>query len=223
MHITHLSSLFPLQGQSVVDIGAGDGIYSRDLHDAGAHVTAVEVDAQKVASARAALPADIDVRLGTAEALPVSAASQTLACFFFSLHHVPADCHAAAFDEAYRVLRPGGRLHVVEPYPHGSMFDVVRLVEDETAVRTHSHKVLNRLGDNPRFDLADKTDYVLTREFPTFDFFVAKIVQADPDRSATFPSVAGEMRRAYDAAVDMRDGRCLLHQPCAAFHFTLDK
>ena len=33
--------------------------------------------------------------------------------------------------EITRVVKPGGRLHIVEPFPYGSMFDVVRMIEEE--------------------------------------------------------------------------------------------
>ncbi|NHX27683.1 class I SAM-dependent methyltransferase, partial [Escherichia coli] len=66
-HIEHLKSLYPLQGLHVVDVGAGDGIYSRQLHAAGAQVTAIEIDPGKVAKAKENLPNSIQVKLGAAE------------------------------------------------------------------------------------------------------------------------------------------------------------
>lgn len=218
-HITHLRSICPLADRTVVDIGAGDGVYSKQLHSEGAQVTAIEIDPEKVSNARSNLAPDINVMLGAAEELPLGSNSQQLACLFFSLHHVPADLHAQAFDEVCRVLEPGGRLHVVEPYPYGTMFDVVRMVEDETDVRAKSHDVLNRLETDRRYRLLDKHDYVLTREYPTFDFFVDKIVRPDPDRSAAYEKVAAEMQTIYDRVVESSDGRKVLHQPCAAYHF----
>ncbi len=221
-HIEFLKSLFDPRGKAVADIGAGDGVYSRQLEQEGAVVTALEVDPDKIAKAKASLPASITIRLGRAEALPLQNETQDLACMFFSLHHVPIDVQPAAFDEICRVIKPGGRLHVVEPYPHGSMFDIVRLVEDETFVRTNSHKVLDQLGSDDRFDLVDSKDYVLTREFPSFDFFVGKIVRSDPDRMAAFGQVAAQMERTYDRVIEEVDGARVLHQPCAAYHFTVN-
>ncbi|MEX0347480.1 MAG: class I SAM-dependent methyltransferase [Rhizobiaceae bacterium] len=220
-HIEFLKSLFDLRGKAVADVGAGDGVYSRQLEQEGARVTALEVDPAKIARAKANLPAGITVKLGRAEALPLEDATQDLACMFFSLHHVPIEVQPAAFDEICRVIKPGGRLHIVEPYPDGSMFDVVRLVEDETFVRTNSHKLLGQLGNDDRFDLVANKDYVLTREFPSFDFFVGKIVHPDPDRMAAFGRVADEMERTYDRVIEAADGARVLHQPCAAYHFTV--
>ena len=221
-HIEYLKSIFSLEGQPVVDVGAGDGVYSRQLHEEGADVTAVEIEAQMVAKAKALLPADIDVRLGSAEQLPLEDTSQQLVCFFFSLHHVPMDLQDAAFSEVCRVSQPGARLHVVEPYPYGTMFEVVRMVEDETLVRTNSHKVLGQLELNPRFSLHSKHEYVLTREYPFFDHFVEKIVRSDPDRLEAFAHVSEEMERTFNRVIEESGGARVLHQPCAAYHFAVD-
>ncbi|MEV8467934.1 class I SAM-dependent methyltransferase [Fluviibacterium sp. DFM31] len=221
-HIDVLTSLIDLPRKRVLDIGAGDGSYSRDLEAAGAVVSAIEVDPEKVARARASLSPRADVRLGRAEALPFADRSHDLACLFFSLHHVPMEVQDTALAEVRRILRPGGRLHVVEPYPHGTMFDVVRMVEDETVVRTHSHHLLDQLGARAGFQKIAQRDYVLSRDFPTFDDLLNKIVRPDPARTAAFETVAPEMEATYRRVAEDRGGQCLLHQPCAAYHFSVE-
>jgi SAM-dependent methyltransferase len=218
-HVEYLRSLVNLRGKTVVDVGAGDGGFSLKLALEGATVTPVEVDSAKVAKIRANLPGGVEVVLGRAEELPLKSQSQDLACMFFSLHHVPESGQSAAFNEILRVLKPGGRLHVVEPYPYGTMFDVVRMVEDETRVRTHSHDILSRLGEAAEFRLVARQEYVLTREYPSFDIFVDKIVNSDADRRKVFPAVAGTMEDTYNRVVEVVDGVRVLHQPCAAYHF----
>ncbi len=101
------------------------------------------------------------------------------------------------------------------------MFDVVRLVEDETAARTHSHKILSQLGQGNKFRLLARNDYVLTRQYPSFDAFLDKIVRPDPERSKAFPRVADGMRHTFDQVVEEVDGVPVLHQPCAAYHFEI--
>ena len=220
-HLEHLKSLCPLEGLHVVDVGAGDGVYSRQLDAAGANVTAIEIDPGKVAKAREILPKSINFNLGAAEDLPLITASQDLACLFFSLHHVPSERQSAGFGEIRRVLRSKGRLHIVEPYPYGTMFDVVRMVEDETIVRTNSHQLLNRLDGEHGFSLGKKREYVLTREYPTFEFFLKKIVLPDPDRTRAYEALDSEMADTFNKVKETLDGRVVLHQPCAAYHFSV--
>lgn len=220
-HLDYLRSVYELAGRNVADIGAGDGTFSRQLDQAGAIVTGIEIDSAKVEIASRQLPIGISMQVGRAESLPLDDNSIDLACFFFSFHHVPIDVQDHALAEVKRILKPSGRLHVVEPFPHGSMFDVVRFVEDETEVRTNSHKVLSGLGEGGDFNLVANTEYVLTREYPDFEFFVSKIVQPDPDRSAIFPSVMDKMKHTYLSVSSEQDGKRVLHQPCAAYHFEL--
>ena len=191
-HIEYLNSVYNLSNRAVLDVGAGDGTFSRLLEQVGANVTGIEIDQDLVDTARASLPEHISLLVGRAEALPVDDSSQDIACFFFSFHHVPMNVQERALAEIRRVLKPGGRLHVVEPFPYGSMFDVVRMVEDETHVRTHSHRLMADLGARPEFNLLARKEYTLTREYPDFEIFLNKIVRSNPDRMAKFPTV--EMR-----------------------------
>lgn len=218
-HIPYLQSIYPLAGVSAVDIGAGEGTFSRQLAAEGAKVTAIEIDADKVAWARAHLPADITVKRGVAEKLPLPDASQDLCCMFFSLHHVPKEAQDTAFAEILRVTKPAGRLHIVEPFAYGTMFDVVRFVEDETEVRTHSHAILPQLPTRLPLRLVAHEDYTLTRAFDSFDDFAEQIIRIDPARMEVFPDVADEMRAAYENAVEEEAGGRVLRQPCAAYHF----
>lgn len=221
MHIDHLKSLRPLQGLIITDVGAGDGVYSRELDAAGATVTAIEVDPIKVAKALTGLPRTIDVKLGAAEDLPLGDKSQDLVCLFFSLHHVPSNVQSEALEEFHRVLKPTGRLHIVEPHPYGTMFDVVRLVEDETEVRTNSHALLTGLDGRHGFQLVDMKQYVLTREYPTFEFFVDKIILPDPERRQAYEANSAYIEDTFNRVKESRDGRIVLHQPCTAYHFSL--
>jgi SAM-dependent methyltransferase len=58
----------------------------------------------------------VEVRDGTLEALPLDDGSLDVALIFLVLHHVVEPARALA--EAARVLRPGGRLLVVDMTPH---------------------------------------------------------------------------------------------------------
>jgi ubiquinone/menaquinone biosynthesis C-methylase UbiE len=220
-HLDYLRSIYDFSGRTVADIGAGDGTYSKQLHQAGAEVIAIEVDTAKVETARKNLPDDIKMKVGKAEDLPIATGSIDLACFFFSFHHVPMDVQSLALEEVKRILRPAARLHVVEPFPYGSMFEVVRHVEDETEVRTNSHNILSHLGVRGDFKLVATSKYVLDREYPDFDYLVSKIVSPDSNRAAIFPSVRDEMEQTYLSLISEQPGKHVLHQPCAAYHFEI--
>jgi len=90
-----------------LEIGVGTGLVAAAL--AGQHgVPAVGVDLSPAMLARAHARLGARVALGDARRLPVRAASVDNALFVAALHAI-VDL-AAAFAEAHRVVRPGGRV-----------------------------------------------------------------------------------------------------------------
>src|SRR3954447_23970558 len=85
---------------------------------------------------------------GGAQALPLEDASADVVVFANSLHHVPGDLLDAALGEAARVLRPGGLLYLPEPVAEGPYFELVRAVDDETAVRAAAHAAIGRAAEH---------------------------------------------------------------------------
>jgi ubiquinone/menaquinone biosynthesis C-methylase UbiE/DNA-binding transcriptional ArsR family regulator len=102
----------------VGDFGCGTGAIAAAL---AAHVgRVIGVDASmemlEAAARRLASCANVDLRRGSLEALPIEDDTLDAATFVLVLHHLPAP--ALALAEARRVLRPGGRLLIVDMTPH---------------------------------------------------------------------------------------------------------
>ena len=150
-HMDHLTSLIDLAGISVVDVGAGDGKFARAFARRGARVTGIEIDESKVEIAKQAAHEHVRILLGRGEDLPLEDGSADLVCFMFSFHHVPDGLQEGAIAEAFRVLKPKARLHVLEPRPGGPMSEVLAPLDDETEVRTKSQARLDRLADHGAF------------------------------------------------------------------------
>ncbi len=105
-------------GGAVLELGCGTGA-GFAAYPAGAFVTALEPDAAfRRAAARAARDASarIEVRAGDARRLPFPDASFDAVLGALVLCSV--DPPGRALAEAYRVLRPGGRLHLLEHVRH---------------------------------------------------------------------------------------------------------
>jgi ubiquinone/menaquinone biosynthesis C-methylase UbiE len=104
---------------AVGDLGCGTGQVSAVLAPFVGSVVAVDNSAAMLDAARERLAAapNVEARLGDLEALPIEDASLDAAVLVLVLPYVeqPADVIA----EAARVLRPAGRLLVVDMMPHG--------------------------------------------------------------------------------------------------------
>lgn len=114
-------------GGDVLEIGIGTGL-SLPAYPPTCRLTGVDLSEQMLNRARArARDAGgiIDLRIGDAQALDFPDASFDTVVFSLSLCSIPDD--RAAIREAYRVLRPGGRVVAIEHV--GSDKRVVRLIQ----------------------------------------------------------------------------------------------
>jgi ubiquinone/menaquinone biosynthesis C-methylase UbiE len=116
----HLAALAAFAGAAwtVGDLGCGTGQVSAALAPFVGRVIAVDASAAMLQAARKRLHEfeNVDLRRGELEALPVDDARLDAAMLMLVLHHVPEPARALA--EVARVLKPGGRLVVVDMLPH---------------------------------------------------------------------------------------------------------
>ena len=113
----------PLAGRSVLDLGAGTGVASEVLAQAGARPVALDLALEMLAHRRAERPPSV---CGDARALPFRDSAFDAVVAAFSLNHVP-DLEVAVA-EAHRVIRPGGLL-LASTFPSGAEHPAKATVE----------------------------------------------------------------------------------------------
>ncbi|TDW78037.1 methyltransferase domain-containing protein [Kribbella pratensis] len=108
-----LDQLAPTAGETAVDVGSGTGEDVVALHELGARAVGVEPSPGLRAEAvRRAAGADVEYVDGHAEALPFEDESVDVLRSERVLQHV--DDPAAVVEEMARVLRPGGRIVLID-------------------------------------------------------------------------------------------------------------
>lgn len=102
----------------VADLGCGTGALSATLAPFVRKVIAIDASAAMLAAARRRLDgaANVEIKQGDLESLPIERDKVDVAVLSLVLHHVAEPLKALG--EAARVLRPDGRLIVVDMMPH---------------------------------------------------------------------------------------------------------
>jgi ArsR family transcriptional regulator len=116
----HLHALLGLLDRRAVvgDLGCGTGQLSALVAPHVREVIAVDGSPEMLQAARERFSGatNVDLRLGTLEALPIDHAQLDIAMLGLVLHHVPDP--GVALTEAARVLKPGGRVLIIDMLPH---------------------------------------------------------------------------------------------------------
>jgi len=103
---------FPKTG-TVLDLGAGQGQDSRFFAEHGYMVTSTDLEDEVLELGRAKINKELAdkiklQRVDLREELPFDTASFDVVYAYLSLHYFPYDITKRAFEEIYRVLKPGG-------------------------------------------------------------------------------------------------------------------
>ncbi|ODS54863.1 MAG: hypothetical protein ABS36_10400 [Acidobacteria bacterium SCN 69-37] len=169
----------------VGDLGCGTGPVLPLLASSVRRVIGVDGSDEMLAAARGrtAHLANVDLRRGSLEALPIDDHALDAVVMMLVLHHLPSP--AAALTEAARVLKPGGRLLLVDMTPHereayrqqmghvwlGFDADQVRRLCDQSGL------VLRRLTEIvPNADAKGPTLFAATAVKPAADSFASSVV-----------------------------------------------
>jgi demethylmenaquinone methyltransferase/2-methoxy-6-polyprenyl-1,4-benzoquinol methylase len=114
-----VAAIDPRPGQRVLDVATGTGLVAAELAASGADVVGLDQSEEMLAVARGRLGAQVTLLRGEAERLPFADAEFDALTFTYLLRYV--DDRAATMRELARVVRPGGRIGMVEfGVPHAA-------------------------------------------------------------------------------------------------------
>ena len=216
VHIKYLEHFVDLPGAVVVDVGCRDGSLVRLLAEHKAKligITTEDINPGPAGESISFLP-------GSGGPLPLDSSSIDLVVYIFSFHHIPAESQKDALIDAHRILRPGGRLHVVEPSSEGAYFEILKLMDDQTEARAKAMEAISSawtLGLKPIM----AGSYIHVERFDNFDDFRSKVIAISPARATAFQVNERAVRAAFaHHGIVEDDGRILFRQPCRMYHFS---
>ncbi len=104
----------PRQGMEVLDVGCGTGIQLASYQRAGCRVTGIDASPAMLEVARRRLGQRASLELGDAAAMPYADRAFDLVMAATALHEMPEGVRSAALGEMKRVLRPDGRMLLID-------------------------------------------------------------------------------------------------------------
>ena len=177
--LSFLTSLIPIARTRVLEIGCGDGEFSRRLlREGGAQsVVGLDTDSTHRATTLEAAPMlGLTLRHAGAEAIPLEDGSVDVAVMLKSLHHVPVPLLDAALMEVRRILSDRGHVYVSEPLYAGEFNEVMRLFHDEGTERAAAYAALRRAEQSGAWDPVCEVIFDTALEFHNFDHFMERMV-----------------------------------------------
>lgn len=139
----------------ILEIGAGDGEFTKNILDIKGEIVATDVTPAVVERGRKSIKAkNLKFKVEDAEKLSFKEGTFDIVCGISILHHIVTE---KALEEAYRVLKKGGRLFFTEPNllnPHifiglhtPGLREKMEYSPDETAlIRWRIAKILKKIG-----------------------------------------------------------------------------
>jgi ubiquinone/menaquinone biosynthesis C-methylase UbiE len=114
-----LNTLKPQPDSSILDVGCGTGILLQQLLQLGQglNLQGVDIAPEMVKVAQTKLGQSVEIRQGSANRLPFDANSFDAVTCATSFHHYPNPDNALR--EMLRVLKPGGKLVLLDPFTNG--------------------------------------------------------------------------------------------------------
>jgi ubiquinone/menaquinone biosynthesis C-methylase UbiE/predicted transcriptional regulator len=161
---------------TIADLGAGEGTLSLMLAQRGERVIAVD-SSEKMVEYGAGVAerhgiGNLEYRLGDLEDLPIGNGEVDLALFHQSLHH--ALHPQRAIEEAWRVLRSGGRIAILDLVKHG--FEEARELYADVWLGFSKVELLGFLR-NAQFHSIEVTPVDRESEPPHFEIVLAIAVK----------------------------------------------
>jgi ubiquinone/menaquinone biosynthesis C-methylase UbiE len=196
-----LARRIALSDAAVLDVGSGDGAFTRELTRRGAQVTGLECSQAQLALCHEAPPVgDERYVAGVGEALPFPDDQFDATVFRASLHHVPPARMTDALREACRVTRPGGELFVFEPLAEGAWFEMMRLVDDETEVRRLAQQAIAGAVAAGWLRRLETQTLVAESVYPDLEAVRRRTTAIEAGREALFYACRDELERRFQAA-----------------------
>jgi ubiquinone/menaquinone biosynthesis C-methylase UbiE len=206
--------LLTLEGRSVLDVGCGEGRFTRILAAKAADTTGIDINRESLDRAQAITKEEglkVTWINAHAEDMPFDDARFNVVVFSNSLHHVARSMMDRAIEEAGRVLITGGLLYAMEPVAEGIYFEATRMVNDERAVRDLAKAAIDHAA-GAQFEPLTEVTYRAKRVFESFEEWRDDQSRRSEKRRKIFEANETAIRASFLNGAREEDGKLCFDQ-----------
>ena len=170
--------------EAIIDVGCGTGELVRWMASQG--ITAIGIDVKEmIEKARGySKKKNEEYIIGTGQHLPFDNNSTNAITFIASFHHIPSPQMKQALKECYRILKPKGKVIIIEPIAvKESYYEITRLVEDEAGIQNYAYEILKKSNEADLVFIREEIFYV-ERSFHDYINLLNVFVDSESEKKA---------------------------------------
>ncbi len=191
----------PIEGRLILELGCGQAWVTRQLAEQFQPQKIIATEVDHIQHRKNLLIDDlpqVEFREGGAESIDLEDGTVDSVLMLKSLHHVPVPLMGQALSEIARVLKPGGLAYISEPVYAGDFNEILRLFNDEQAVRQAAFEALQACVAEGTLTLVGETFFNAPGHFRDFDEFDRRMIQVTHTDHQIDATLRQRIREAFD-------------------------
>ena len=177
-----LKEHLPYKDGLVIDVGCGTGELVRWMVSQGIKAIGLDVEKMVNKAIESSKTKNEEYKIGVGEHLPFDNNFASTITYIASFHHIPSTNMMLALKECTRVLKPNGKMIVIEPISQNqSYYEITRLVEDEAEIQNYAYEILKR-SDEAGLSFVKEETFYLERSFQDYINLLNIFVDSDEER-----------------------------------------
>jgi len=186
-----------LDGLNILDIGCGIGEECRTFVAHGASATGIDPNPKVIEQAKDK-GGGADYITGTTQSTDFETGSFDLIYFGYSLHHIPD--MTGALEDAIRLVKPGGRIIILEPQADDPLYPVIRWLDDEKEVYQLAQQAIDKTVASGRVKRLQTSLFATKYAYKSTKEIVEHMLQVDDNRKVSEDTIK-KVDEAYKKAV----------------------
>tara|TARA_B100001173_G_C15817485_1_gene474723 strand:+ start:47 stop:733 length:687 start_codon:yes stop_codon:yes gene_type:complete len=166
----------------VLDVGCGNGWFSRWASKNGSQVDAIDPSEGQINDAKSKdYNNKVNFIKAGAENINDLTNVYNLIFFFNSLHHIPVDIMERSIECCKNKIINTGSILIIEPIAEGNFHNFVKNIDDETKVRNEAYKVINKC-EKYNLEIIKEVIYNEVKAFNSGDDCINFLSKVDENR-----------------------------------------